>query len=474
GPARVVGGAVRGREGVPGRRDGGRRGGRRDGRGRRRVRAPGARSRRRRRAAVRRARRAGGRAAACRHGARPRAGRGSVPGDARARRDRRGAALARAGAVTPAYDPLPLRAARRARLRGAMAAADLDALVLTSAANVRYATGAVPLHGDASVEAARPRAAVLAGDAAHVVGVDAPFVPPDVEAHAASRATFGPSLAPLLGGARRVGFDRLTPAVAAALGAARLVPADAVVLGARAIKFAAEIALLRAAQVANEAAIAEVLPALVPGVAEVELTGLFLAAMARRGVTACHVEPIWCVVPRDAAAAPWTFPGGLPYRELTGARRLAAGDQVMIDTGMLRDGYMSDFGCTWTVGGPTAADRALRARWQAVVDGVLAVCRPGATAADLHRAARAADGGDRPAPWPVPLYLAHGLGLGGVEPPFVGTDLGLAAEERMAIAPGMVLVLEPYAWEEGRGAYRAEQTIAITDDGWTALSAPPP
>ena len=92
----------------------------------------------------------------------------------------------------------------------------------------------------------------------------------------------------------------------------------------------------------------------------------------------------------------------------------------------------------------------------------------------LYGAARAANGADRPAPWPVPLYLAHGLGIGGVEPPFVGTDLGLAAEERVVLEPGMVLVLEPYAWEEGLGGYRAEQTIVVTASGTERLSASPP
>jgi Xaa-Pro aminopeptidase len=210
-------------------------------------------------------------------------------------------------------------------------------------------------------------------------------------------------------------------------------------------------------------------------VREVELSARFLAAMAHRGVTACHVEPLWCVLPRRAADAPWSFPGGVPYRELPDQRVLARGDRVMIDTGMLHRGYMSDFGCTWVCGGEAGPDdRRLRARWQEIVDAALAVCRPGATGADLRRAALAVHGSDRPPPWPVPLYLAHGLGLGGVEPPFVGTDLGIAAEERMVLVPGMVLVLEPCIFEEGVGAYRAEQTIVITARGFEPMSAPPP
>src|SRR5262249_58359028 len=115
-------------------------------------------------------------------------------------------------------------------------------------------------------------------------------------------------LAELLGGARRVGGERLAQttgaALAAALPAATLVGAEPTVLAARAVKSAEEIALLAEAQRLNEAAIAEVLPAIVPGVREVELTGRFLAAMAARGVVACHVEPLWCALPRRAAEAP--------------------------------------------------------------------------------------------------------------------------------------------------------------------------
>jgi Xaa-Pro aminopeptidase len=39
---------------------------------------------------------------------------------------------------------------------------------------------------------------------------------------------------------------------------------------------------------------------------------------------------------------------------------------------------------------------------------------------------------------------------------------------------GMVLVLEPYVWEEGLGGYRAEHMLVVTASGAEALSAPPP
>jgi len=376
-------------------------------------------------------------------------------------------------------DPDALRAARRSRLRGAMREAGHEALVLTAAGSVRYATGAVPFHGDSSVEAARPFAAVVTARRTIVLGVEPDRIPADAETGALPRDPVRAAavLADCVGSARRIGVERLPFATAAAL--ERALPeatveaAERSVMAARVVKTPEEIALLREAIRRTEAAVADVLPAIVPGVREIDLAGRFLAASARRGMVVCHVEPIWCAIPRHAGDAPWTFRGGPPYRELTGEHSLARGEQVMIDTGMLHAGYLADVGWTWPCGGVASAhDRALRARWEEITAAVLAECRPGATAATLHRAALRAHGGG--APWPTPLYLAHGIGLGGVEPPFIGTDLGLAAEEQLVLAAGMILVLEPYVWEEGRGGYRAEQTIAITPTGYEPLSTPPP
>ena len=44
------------------------------------------------------------------------------------------------------------------------------------------------------------------------------------------------------------------------------------------------------------------------------------------------------------------------------------------------------------------------------------------------------------------------------------------ADERLTLAPGMVLVIEPVIWDDGAAGYRAEDIVAVTDDGWVALS----
>ncbi len=379
-----------------------------------------------------------------------------------------------------------LRHARHAKALAALRAAGVEAALLTKAANIEYATGAAARRGEASYDASETAAAlVTASGAVHLftnrsggevtdprpTSTDVGFVLDD----AVSVVDLVRACRDRAGAVRRLAVDRLTAPLAAALrssfGEPELVDADAVLASEKMRKTPEEIACLRRAQALNEAAMHVVVERIRPGVREVTLSGLFMAEMARHGVRSCHVEPVWCALPRTTASAPWPHTGA-PYRELTSSRMLEEGDLVVIDTGVLYEGYMSDFGRTWycTASGahPSAAERDLYRRWREIADAVAAACRPGATCLGLRRAAREAAGGD--SPWPSSLYLAHGIGLGGVEPPFVGTDFGEAAEEQMILHPGMVLVIEPYVWIEGVGGYRAEESYLVTARGAERLS----
>ena len=63
-----------------------------------------------------------------------------------------------------------------------------------------------------------------------------------------------------------------------------------------------------------------------------------------------------------------------------------------------------------------------------------------------------------------------GAGLNSAEMPLIGTDLGEDFDESIVLQPGMVLVLEPAIWEDGRGGYRSEEIVAVTDSGCVFLS----
>lgn len=139
---------------------------------------------------------------------------------------------------------------------------------------------------------------------------------------------------------------------------------------------------------------------------------------------------------------------------------LAAGDVLMLDTGVVWDGYYCDFDRNFAVGEPSAAAADAHARLIDAADAAFEASRPGATAAALH-AEMARVLGDRA----VDGRFGHGLGMQLTEPP------SLQPEDHEPLAPGMVLTLEPaIAVEDGRILVH-EENIAVRDGGAERLSA---
>ncbi len=376
---------------------------------------------------------------------------------------------------------------RQARLRRAMGERGVETLVLLGNDNVAYATGARwPLSDPGRANVERPVAVVTDGDerphlftadpertgmitnlpADHLHGP----VFPDVDEGARLLAA---AVVELHSGTGRVAVDELTGAMGRAgppfAGDAPPASADEVVGAAKLVKTPDELAYLRQALAITEQAIAAVQADLVPGARQVDLTGTFLRAAFDLGADANILDPIFQVMPSRLSEGPWTTHGDIACPLVTTERQLVDGDVIWVDTGLSYGGFTSDFGRTWVVGrSPSAAQEAQFHRWRATVDAVLAEVRPGATGADMTRAARAA--ADSPRPWMEHFYLAHGLGIASAEPPFIGTDLGDAYDERQTLSAGMVVVLEPLVWEDGVGGYRSEEVVVVTDDGWAPLT----
>jgi Xaa-Pro aminopeptidase len=380
-------------------------------------------------------------------------------------------------------DRARMRSERHAKLQLQLAAQGLDGLLLLGTSAVTYATGAESPGCDSG------RAALLRTVAVVVAGAEHPhlFTPypegaapelpsdrlhpavvPDLDDGAAALA--GELRALFVGGAR-LGCDEVPDALARALGDVRLVPASGVLGPAKLCKTVDELACIRRAQRVNEQAMLDVRPLLRPGVTQTDLSARFLRRVVELGAEQIGIDPIWQPMPPSKADGPWTVHGDLAFPLPSAPRELAEGDVIWVDTGIHVGGYASDFGRTWIVGDdptPTPRQRAQFERWRNVVDTVLALCKPGVSALELGRAARAAEGGGRP--WIEHFYLAHGVGTDSAEMPLIGTDLGDAFDETLVMAPGMVLVLEPVIWDDGAAGYRSEDILAITDDGWMPLS----
>ena len=77
------------------------------------------------------------------------------------------------------FDPARLRAERRERVLAGMTEDRIDALLLGTAPNIRYATGARPLWL-AGARAFAPLAVVLREGETHLVGASDDGVPPEV------------------------------------------------------------------------------------------------------------------------------------------------------------------------------------------------------------------------------------------------------------------------------------------------------
>jgi Xaa-Pro dipeptidase len=386
---------------------------------------------------------------------------------------------------TPDLDRM--RSATGARLRSAMADHGVDALILLGNNAVVYATGVSWPLGDAGLShVERPVAVVLADDpsphlflpfregAASESGLPADHLHGPVYLEFDEGADdFVRVVEDLVPTGAVVAVDELT-------GAMRRVqqrlfrsgrPADAaqVIGAAKVIKTPDELACIRTACRITDEAMVDVQAALAPGIRQIDLSASFMRRAFELGAMASMLDPIWQVMPESKAAGVWTTHGDLALPLLTTERELVAGDVLWTDVSITYAGYCSDFGRTWVVGRePTPRQQAQFQKWREIMEAVLDVTRPGATAADLGRAATKANGGSRP--WLPHFYLGHGIGVNAAETPMIGTDLGDEFDENFVFEPGMVLVLEPVVWEDGTGGYRSEEIIVITPEGWIPLT----
>ncbi|WP_413719402.1 M24 family metallopeptidase [Silicimonas sp. MF1-12-2] len=134
-------------------------------------------------------------------------------------------------------------------------------------------------------------------------------------------------------------------------------------------------------------------------------------------------------------------------------RPLARGDVLMLDTGLVWDGYFCDFDRNWSIGPPAQETRDAHARLIDATAKAFETARPGITAADLHAVMASVLGGETDAG-----RLGHGLGMSLTEWP------SLIPSDQTILEAGMVLTLEPGVETSG-GIIVHEENIAITTTG---------
>lgn len=233
----------------------------------------------------------------------------------------------------------------------------------------------------------------------------------------------------------------------------RVVSAAQALAPLRLCKQPAEIEAIRRAVHVAEAALEAALPQIRTGMQEHELAAELTLQLLRAGS-----EPELPFSPIVASGPNSALPHATP-----GARRLAAGDLLILDWGAICSGYISDLTRTFGVG---EIDPEL-ARIHEIVQQANAAgrwaARPGAACAEVDAAARAiidaAGYGER-----FIHRTGHGIGLEAHEPPY------LRAGEALPLAAGMTFTVEPGIYLPGRGGVRVEDNLLITAEGGESLS----
>ena len=345
------------------------------------------------------------------------------------------------------------------RIQAAIAAADLQALLLIDPKNRYYASGFPSSDGVVLVTAEK----------AYVI-IDGRYIE-------ACRAAIGESAEVLLCDrerpARKLLKDILDEHNITALGAEdgcltyqqytmyekllgrELKPAQGILNRLRSQKQPHELEYMRQAQDITDAAFTEVLKHVRPGVTEREIAAEITYQMLLRGAEGNSFDPI------VVAGARGSMPHGVPSDA-----KVKEGDFVTMDFGCLKGGYCSDMTRTVAVGSATdEMKKVYSIVLQAQLAGI-AIAKAGVTGAAIDGAAR-----DLIAEAGYGEYFGHGF----------GHSLGLNIHEAPNCAPNntqpmpehTVCSAEPGIYLPGRFGVRIEDVIHLTADGCEVLTKSP-
>lgn len=220
----------------------------------------------------------------------------------------------------------------------------------------------------------------------------------------------------------------------------------------RMVKDAGELAVMEAAAKLGCRLFEETVGQMRSGMMEVEVAAELEYGARRLGAEGMSFETIVASGARSA----------MPHGHATRARLPRKGF-VTLDFGVILNGYCSDMTRTVHLG---SASREERAAYEAVLEaqqaGVEAV-KPGASCGEVDEATRRVL---RKAG--LARYFTHSTGHGvGLE---IHEQPRLAAKQERALEPGMVITIEPGVYLPGRFGIRIEDMVAVTENGRRVLT----
>lgn len=355
------------------------------------------------------------------------------------------------------------RPARVARLRGLLDELDLDAIVVSRPADIRYHSGFSLLPGESAgysgtLFVTRSEERILADsryvEQASIEAPDWPLV-----------ATTGPIEHDLVAlfaehdvvhaGLQSEGLTHgAWTRIAAEAPGTELHDADPEIGLLRLRKTAAEVDAIERACALGDRCFEHLLDVIRPGMTEAEVAWELDRFFRENGAEGLSFDPI------VLAGARASMPHGRPSDA-----RIEAGSVLLLDFGCVVDGYHSDMTRTVFIGEVPDETRrlyeAVREAQQRAIDALI----PGVNGQEVDAIARGriADAGVEP----YGHGLGHGIGLETHEPP------RLRKTEAYTLEAGMVFSVEPGIYLPGVTGIRIEDIVALNEDGPRLLTRSP-
>ena len=223
----------------------------------------------------------------------------------------------------------------------------------------------------------------------------------------------------------------------------------------RLVKDADELVMMEKAAQTGCFLFDQLIPHIHSGVSEVSVAAQLEFAARNAGAEAMSFETIVASGPRSA----------LPHGQATAAA-LPRNGFVTLDFGIILDGYCSDMTRTIFLGNP---NRRQRFAYDAVLEAqeaAVAAVKPGATCGEVDEAARGVLRKAGLADY-FTHSTGHGVGLEIHEPPRI------AAGQKTELVPGMVVTIEPGVYIAGEFGIRIEDMVAVTENGGKVLTPAP-
>jgi Xaa-Pro aminopeptidase len=231
---------------------------------------------------------------------------------------------------------------------------------------------------------------------------------------------------------------------------ARLVPIDGALAPLRTIKTAEELVKLRANFALTDIGLAAAREVIRPSLREIEVwTAIHSAIQQAAG---CRVS-----LGNDCTVGRRAHSGGWPLDI-----EIQPGDSFVVDLSTHLHGYCSDSCATYYAGEPSAKQRAMHQTALDALDLAISLVKPGAVAGAIDRQIRQfmVDAG-------YPVYFHHTGHAVGASP---HEEPRIVPYNDMALAAGMVLMLEPGIYFPNETAVRLEHAVLVTDSGAEILT----